>query len=395
MQKLLAVAATAAVVLVVLVLETRAGRSDQPTQLTQEELQEALVASGASFDPLRGLSGIAGAVAVFEATVVEHRGPTVTLHKSGFVDYDPSSGFPSIVVSDIEFVADLGSSRVEMADLVRRLPADSEVELWYSDGLYRPGGRYAFFLGAWSDGEYSALYGHDVETDRPATGFTQGSEPVLDRITDFGERVRVRGADASLLSELVQVASDLNKESLDGNLTERAAVALGVPFSDTTEVFVRSDADGTFPMTETDATTDELASLEYIEITVLMPKGFDAALGLEDPAGRYLGWFGVNDLGYAVISGYVPPATELKIVKLDNGTNNRSTLTGRDLAAETSNTSSIAILTDLDDETLRVVDLRAGGVVVEALDEKGYQRRIDELQPVLERTEQILPVPEG
>lgn len=48
----------------------------------------------------------------------------------------------------------------------------------------------------------------------------------------------------------------------------------------------------------------------------------------------------VNDLGYAVISGYVPAATELKIVELDNGTNNRSILTGRDVGAETLATSS-------------------------------------------------------
>ncbi len=377
------------VVVVVLVLSLSSrGQSSPPTSAapTSTALSSTstaaapepdfVVAPQTSLSSLAGLSGIDGAVVVVEATVVEHRGPTVELHESGFVNFDSSSGFPSLIVSDIDFVADLGSARVEMVEAVGSIPSDSMLTLWYSDGLYEVGRRYAFFLGAWSGRQYSTLYGHDLETDRPALGLAQGGEDVLDRINSFAEQ-EAQGADVSLLDELIAIAGDLNAESQGADLSERAASALGVSLvSEPPVIPVRPDASGTFPLTESEASPTELTILEYIELTVLLPEGFVAEVGLEAQSGRYLGWFEVNDFGYAVISGLVPRARVLAIVERGAASDERSKVAGRQPGR---GSAPVRVVTSGKGETFGFVDLRSEFVVIEMFDEAGYRERLDDL----------------
>lgn len=143
------------------------------------------------------IGNIEGTSAMVRGEVVDKRdgdrfGETVTVR----LDADP---------------VDLGSTRVSQTSL--ELGLGDELEISYSEGNYREGRSYAFFITDTPD-DTLGIYGHDLETDEPAdefddnTGFADVAPiDVLDCL------VRSQGNDGELprLAAAVQAATSSNQ----------------------------------------------------------------------------------------------------------------------------------------------------------------------------------------
>lgn len=118
----------------------------------------ALLGSGCIFggDPwdVSAIGNVDGTAAMVRGEVLDKRdgvrfGETVTVR----LDADP---------------VDLGSGRADQLSLDLR--SGDEINISYSEGNYREGQSYAFFI-VDSEGDALGLYGHDLDRDEPAREF--------------------------------------------------------------------------------------------------------------------------------------------------------------------------------------------------------------------------------
>ena len=342
-------------------------------------LSSEFLAEHGDTDPLGGLQALPDAFAVIEARVTAFGGPEVVLDANGFVSYDSDAhGFPHVFVTPDKrkSVRSLGRGN-DNVDLVKRLRSafqDSPLKLWHSEGQLEEGHVYAFFVGTWGASEFSILYAYDLDEEDAAPGFRRASGTQLSLLEESGK---------TKFAQLVSLSRELYGERYKGEARGRLTELVLGPAPFEGERPSRPPDSDSFP-SEADVGVEEQADLMHIEVIVILPDDTYAEYALKDSSNKRLGWFGSNDNGYVILSGFIDRAGgEFQLLSRASGAQESTALP---LAAFGIPGNKIAIPRSEAGETGVVVDLRDGAddVLDVFVDTDLYFERLEELEPVLD-----------
>lgn len=285
---------------------------DEPTAdvAVEEEfnLSKPPLSGGFGGDGLEEIDEVQFAVFVVTGAVIETHGPEVTLADDDFVIYDRVSGgaFPSVTVQ-----LDGPSTELEreepysalMGTVREAIENSGTVELQHPDGKLEVGHRYAFFVGPWEADLANIFYAFDVSEDRPAPGFRSGYGTAKARISGIAETQNL--SFETDLEMVIEFAQDLKP-----NVSPRTGLAAFPLVEPTEEVDQFEDR---YPIDETDGSPSDREGLVRIRVVISNAEPGDR-YGLQGET-RYLGWFGVNSNGRALITGFVDPAASYEVVR--------------------------------------------------------------------------------
>jgi hypothetical protein len=290
-------------------------------------------------------------------------------------EWETPFGLPLMEVSNVEIVggtADDEIGRTRIAALREQLAADTSVSLVFTNAIYEQGERYRFFLGhfGWSeDGRqaFSASYGWNLGTDRPAPGLERGGwEQDLDALRCEG---LVSGSSADAL---VEIASAMYTEHPSGKQQEIRSV-LGV-LDAHEQLPYELVPDGYWPVM-----ADERApGVEYVEVDIAVLGAGQAGPAYGLRGAKILGW-GHASANYAGVRGWIPPGETVELVTTDPYTDMSSVL-----PVDAGGTT--IQLTTTPNGLFALVDLRSGSPAIHV-----YGSRMELHQHV---GEELLPPPD-
>lgn len=268
------------------------------------------------------LHELAGITVVVEGDAESFAGPTTEVvnghaQMSSWADDDSEwetpLGLPLMMVSDVEIVAEtaddeIGRTRIEA--LRDQLADDPSMALVFTSAIYEPGQRYRLFLGQFGLDDqgrqaFSALYGWNVRTDRPAAGLDSGGwEHGVQELRCAG---LVTGPTADVL---IEVAAAMYPD-VPSSRHEQIRSVLGVSSAPAPMPY-ELVPDGYWPV----MADERVPGVVYAEVEVVVLGGVvdGQAYGLRGD--KVLGW-GIASTGSASVSGWIPPGETVELVTTD------------------------------------------------------------------------------
>ena len=292
------------VVLAVLVIGGTAATSDSEPEFALTEEDIAAQAGDANpFGHMGGLTARADAIVV--GRVIGRTGPRTSLNEHGLVYWksnpdakSPHEGLPGLIVEISGVLDNAGELSINNGSRVTALN---------SDGHFEEGREYALFLGSPFDPDtHSVLYGHDLVTDLPAAGLAIGGERILEPLAEITSTTRQETLDI-----LVQFNKDIDNTSLEKSLLFE--VVMSGPLDDHDDHDDHESHPLYYPHYEDEATKDEQVHLQQVEFYVVGEPGIYYGLRGE----RDLVWFGADESGIAVGTGFVQPGEDLELISAE------------------------------------------------------------------------------